>query len=102
MSPVSSFMNLRITTSALFILLVSHTQLVRATTTEVDSHIIDTSQESVSSPLAPEYSVESDGSVSLRVCYNWSCASRQTMNFTPEDINLVKKTHGDLSWYNAA
>lgn len=57
------------------------------------SSIIDNSYDtrSVSSPLPPAYSVDSDDSISLRLCYNWSCASRQTIILSPDDIDLVKK-----------
>ncbi|TCT22285.1 hypothetical protein [Thiobaca trueperi] len=31
------------------------------------------------------------GSVTLRICFNWSCARRQTMTFTPKDMALLKR-----------
>jgi len=74
-----------------FIALVSYAIFSGATTTPIDLRVDDENQESVSSPLPPEYVIETDNSVSLRVCYNWSCARRQTMNFTPDDMELLKK-----------
>ena len=74
-----------------FFALVSYANFSGATTTPIDLRVDDENQESVSSPLPPEYVIETDNSVSLRVCYNWSCASRQTMNFTPDDMELLKK-----------
>jgi hypothetical protein len=48
-------------------------------------------QESVSSPLAPYYTIRSNGSVALRICFNWSCARRQTMTFSSRDMALVRE-----------
>jgi len=71
--------------------LVGYAHVISDSSKPVDINFIDNSQESVSSPLPPEYVIEKDGSVTLRLCYNWSCASRQTMTFTAEDMELVKK-----------
>jgi len=73
-----------------FIALVSYANLAGAASSPFDFHSTDGHQGSVSSPLPPEYVIEPDGSVTLRVCFNWSCASRQTMSFTPDDIKLLK------------
>ncbi len=72
---------------AFLAIVASHSGLVSATSMAVS---IDHSRGSVSSPLAPQYRIDQHGSVTLRVCFNWSCASRQTMIFTPEDIDLLK------------
>lgn len=40
-------------------------------------------------PLQPEYQLHEDGSVSLRVCYNASCAGQKTMTFTADDMQQV-------------
>jgi len=40
-------------------------------------------------PLAPEYELHRDGSVSLRVCHNSSCAVQQAMNFTAQEMQSV-------------
>jgi len=54
--------------------------------------IVDDGEESsVSIPLTPEYMIDRDGSVTLRICFNWSCARRQTITFTPEDIALLRR-----------
>jgi hypothetical protein len=42
-----------------------------------------------SQPLIPDYRVHSDGSVTLRICFNWSCASRQHLTFTAADMAKV-------------
>jgi hypothetical protein len=46
---------------------------------------------SVSSPLPPKYVINTDGSVALRICFNWSCARRQIVVFTPNDIEILKR-----------
>lgn len=86
-----------------FIPLVSHAHVISATSKPaditpapidikpIDKYVPVETHESVSSPLPPEYVIEEDGSVTLRLCFNWSCASRQTMKFTPEDMAIVKK-----------
>jgi hypothetical protein len=48
-------------------------------------------QESVSRPLPPEYEVGRDGSVTLRICFNWSCSRREILRFTSDDMALVKE-----------
>ncbi|EIC20764.1 hypothetical protein [Thiorhodovibrio frisius] len=53
--------------------------------------VVDSAKGSVSSPLVPEYTINKDGSVTLRICFNWSCAYRQTMTFTPDDIAILKQ-----------
>ena len=72
----------------LFAILLSHANLTGAALPPTGS--IDDSQGSVSSPLRPKYVIGPYGSVTLRVCFNWSCARRQTMTFTPDDIDLLK------------
>jgi len=73
----------------LFALLVGHPDLAGADSSPFD-YLVD-AQGSVTSPLPPEYKVDPDGSVTLRICFNWSCASRQTLTFTPEDMALLKR-----------
>lgn len=53
------------------------------------------SQPSSSRPLAPEYRIRRDGSVMLRICFNWSCASRQQLDFTAQDMREVAQ-HMDM------
>jgi hypothetical protein len=48
-------------------------------------------QESVSRPLSPEYEIGRDGSVTLRICFNWSCSRREILRFTSDDMALVKE-----------
>ena len=83
-------MTFRSTTITFFIALVSYANLAIATSSPIDIDAIYETHESVSSPIPPEYIIEEDNSVSMRLCFNWSCASRQTVNYTPEDIELVK------------
>jgi hypothetical protein len=70
-------------------ILVSHTGFVGPA---ASSPFFDHAQgSSVSRPLPPEYVIGTDGSVVLRICFNWSCARRQTMTFTSEDMALLKR-----------
>lgn len=41
-------------------------------------------------PLPPEYVIHSDGSVRLRICYNWSCSNREYVTFTARDMDAVR------------
>lgn len=43
------------------------------------------------SPLPPEYSIDADRTVSLRVCFNWSCSTREQVTFSPKDISAVAR-----------
>ena len=52
----------------------------------VPHYVIEGVTDSVAEPLVPEYRIKSDGSVSLRVCYNWSCARKKVLTFTAEDM----------------
>ena len=40
-------------------------------------------------PLPPQYEIHRDGAVSVRVCFNASCAGQQTMIFSAEEMSLV-------------
>ena len=40
-------------------------------------------------PLPPQYKIHTDGSVSLRVCFNASCAGQQTMLYSAEEMASV-------------
>lgn len=86
---VGTSMLFRPTVICFFTILVIQTGLVGCASSKP---IIDAGQKpSVSSPLLPEYVIDRDGSVTLRICFNWSCARRQTITFTPNDIALLKK-----------
>ncbi len=41
---------------------------------------------SSSQPLAPDYRIHADGSVSQRLCFNWSCASQQWVHFSAAEM----------------
>ena len=75
-------------------ILLSHTDLVAAASSPanfLDDAWEEHARESVSIPLPPEYAIARDGSVKLRICFNWSCARRQIITFTPDDIALLKR-----------
>lgn len=72
-----------------FAALVGHADLISAASSPMN--LYDNEQGSVSHPLPPEYLIEPDGSVTLRICYNWSCARRETMTFSSSDMALLKE-----------
>jgi hypothetical protein len=51
----------------------------------------DNDRESVSRPLPAEYQIHPNGSVTLRICFDWSCASKETMTFTASEMALVEQ-----------
>ena len=63
--------------------------LVVADRSLMDSHAH--APESVSTPLPPEYVIDPDGSVKLRLCFNWSCSRRENIAFTSDDLALLKR-----------
>jgi hypothetical protein len=71
-----------------FALSVGHTGMVGAAPSQM--FVDDAQASSVSMPLPPEYVIGADGAVTLRICFNWSCARRQTMTFTPKDMAILK------------
>jgi hypothetical protein len=73
--------------TGLFAILLGHADLVTAASSP--AHFFDDAQESVSIPLPPEYVIDRDGSVTLRICFNWSCARRENVTFTSDDIALL-------------
>jgi len=42
-------------------------------------------------PLPPVYAIHEDNSVTLRLCYNWSCATRETVFFSAKEMAGVKE-----------
>jgi hypothetical protein len=44
----------------------------------------------ITRPLPPDYKVNKDGSIRLRICYNWTCATREYVTFSAADIANVK------------
>jgi len=79
----------RPTVIGFFVLFVSHTGMPGAASSQ--AFVDDAHASSVSMPLPPEYVIGPDGAVTLRICFNWSCARRQTMTFTPKDMAIVKR-----------
>jgi hypothetical protein len=53
--------------------------------------VVEESNEPTARPLAPEYRIHADGSVTQRVCFNWSCKSRQRITMTAADMAEVSK-----------
>lgn len=70
-----------------FTALVVSTGLIAASAWSPDSAV--DAYESVSKPLPPEYMIGRNGSVTLRVCFNWSCSRREAVTFTPGDMALL-------------
>lgn len=50
----------------------------------------DDSPELITRPLPADYRTNRDGSITLRVCYNWSCAAREHVTFSAADLAAVK------------
>ena len=44
----------------------------------------------ITRPLPADYRTNRDGSITLRICYNWSCADRVFVTFSATDIAAVK------------
>ena len=44
----------------------------------------------ITRPLAPQYRIEADGSVVLRLCFNSSCARTKMLTFSAADMEKVK------------
>lgn len=42
-------------------------------------------------PLPPDYRFNPDGSVNLRVCYNWSCARTEELVFSRQDLSAATR-----------
>ncbi len=81
-------MLLRPLTIGFFVILVSQSGLVSAA---FAPKTIDASKGSVSTPLVPDYAINKDGSVTLRICFNWSCARRQSIRFSADDLTFLKR-----------
>jgi hypothetical protein len=48
----------------------------------------------ITSPLPPDYRIRRNGSVALRICYNWSCAVQAQILLAPQEIEEVRKEMG--------
>lgn len=44
----------------------------------------------ITRPLPSDYKVNKDGSIRLRICYNWTCATREYVTFSAADVANVK------------
>ena len=54
------------------------------------THPSDNARKSVSHPPPSAYMIDGNGSVTLRLCFNWSCARKDIMAFTASDMALIK------------
>lgn len=57
----------------------------------------DTDLGYVTRPLPPDYRVNRNGSVTLRVCFNWSCSSRSTVTLSRDEMASVARFVGQCS-----
>lgn len=48
--------------------------------------VAEGSSVSTTRPLPPDYLIHADGSVTLRLCFDWSCRSRQHLTFTATEM----------------
>lgn len=70
-------------------IIISHAGLADAAPSSPD--FIDGARGPVTSPLPPKYVINPDGSVTLRICFNWSCSDTQTMTFNSHDMDVLKQ-----------
>ena len=55
-----------------------------------ESAVDDNDVQPITGPLPADYKLHRDGSVTLRVCFNWSCAAQQSVTFSASEIQGVK------------
>jgi len=70
----------------LFTLAILSIVCLRATASDAIDPPVDELIISSAVPLQPEYQTRADGSVELRICFNWSCARRKRVTFTAGDM----------------
>lgn len=68
-------------------LAISHVGVVGAVVSEPAIKV----SEGASAPLPPKYAIDPSGSVTLRICFDWSCARRQNVTFSPDDMALLRR-----------
>jgi hypothetical protein len=51
----------------------------------------------ITGPLPADYTLNRNGSVTLRVCYNWSCAAQQRVTFAADEMQAVKDFLGQCT-----
>ena len=78
-----------------FATLVSQADVVGAASSLTDA--LGDAQQFISHPLPPKYVIDPNGSVTLRICFNWSCSHRQIMTFTHDDVALLKRSLASCS-----
>lgn len=52
--------------------------------------LIDKDAQPITRPLPSDYRFNRDGSVTLRICYNWSCAAQERVTFSSAELQGVK------------
>ncbi len=68
--------------------LLSHDAALAASPSRI---LNDERTDSASSPLPPRFAVNPDGSVDLRICFNWTCSNVQALTFSANDMAGVKQ-----------
>lgn len=53
--------------------------------------MVEESNPPTARPLAPDYRIHADGAVTQRVCFNWSCKSRERITMTAVDMAGVAR-----------
>lgn len=57
----------------------------------------DVDMRPITGPLPADYRLNRDGSVKLRICFNWSCADQKSVTFSAEDMRGVKEALGQCA-----
>lgn len=61
------------------------------------SPVDDNDVHPITGPLPSDYQLNRDGSVTLRVCFNWSCAAQQSITFSADEMRGVKDFLGQCT-----
>lgn len=57
----------------------------------------DNDVQPITGPLPADYTLNRNGSVTLRVCYNWSCAAQRWVTFSADEMQEVKDFLGQCT-----
>ena len=63
----------------------------------VPHYVVEGKTEPIAEPLIPEYRINPDGSIKLRICFNWSCARKKIVTFSAEDMAGVTQQMAQCS-----
>jgi len=61
------------------------------------SPVDDNDVQPITGPLPSDYRLNRDGSVTLRVCFNWSCSAQQSITFSAGEMRGVKDFLGQCT-----